>query len=73
MTRTSLGDTQWAPLMMVIQRLFDALKRDEVALRSLVEAALWILRTDAPWRDLPDMLGHWPSVFHRWRHQCVRG
>ena len=48
-------------------------KRDEAALRRFVEAALWIGRTGAPWRDLPDDLGHWPSVYHRFRRWSVRG
>ncbi len=72
MTRTSLDDAQWASLMLVIQRIPNAWKRDEVALRRLIEAVLWILRTGAPWRDLPDTLGQWPSVYHRWRRWCVR-
>src|SRR3954447_10378547 len=70
MTRTSLDDAQWASLMLVIQRIPHAWKRDEVALRRFIEAVLWILRTGAPWRDLPESLGHWSSVYHRW---CVRG
>jgi transposase len=73
MTRTSLDDAQWASLMLVIQRIPHAWKRDEAALRRFIEAVLWILRTGAPWRDLPDTLGHWPSVSHRWRRWCVRG
>ena len=48
-------------------------KCDEAALRRFVEAALWIGRTDAPWRDLPDELGRWPSVYHRSRRWPVRG
>jgi len=60
-------------MMMAIQRIPNAWKRDEAALRRFVEAVLWILRTGAPWRDLPDRLGHWPSVYHRWRRWCVRG
>jgi transposase len=72
-TRTSLDDAWWASLMMVIQRIPHAWKRDEVALRRFVEAVIWILRTGAPWRDLPETLGYWPSVYHRWRRWCVRG
>src|SRR3954454_23596772 len=60
MTRTSLDDAQWTSLI-------------EAALRRCIEAVLWILRTGAPWRDLPETLGHWPSVYHRWRRWCVRG
>jgi transposase len=73
MTRTSLDDTQWMSLRLVIERIPHACKRDEAALRRFVEAVLWILRTGAPWRDLPDDLGHWPSVYHRFRRWSLRG
>ena len=73
MTKSSLDDAQWGSLRLVIQRIPHASKRDEVALRRFVEAVLWILRTGAPWRDLPDKLGHWPSVYHRFRRWSLRG
>ncbi len=73
MTRSSLDDAHWASLMLVIQGIPHVSKRDEAALRRFVEAALWICRTSAPWRDLPETLGHWSSVYHRWRRWCVRG
>ena len=73
MTRTSLDDAQWASLMLTIQRIPHAWKRDEAGLRRFITAVLWVLRTGAPWRDLPDELGHWPSVYHRFRRWCVRG
>jgi transposase len=73
MTRTSLDDAQWASLLLVMQQIPLAWKRDEVALRRFVEAALWIGRTGAPWRDLPEALGLWSSVSHRWRRWCRRG
>lgn len=59
--------------MRVMQQVPPAWKRDEAALRHFVEAALWICRTGAPWRDLPGALGHWAGVYHRWRRWCVRG
>jgi hypothetical protein len=42
MTRTSLDDAQWASLMLVMQQIPRAWKRDEVALRRFIAAALWI-------------------------------
>ncbi len=42
--------------------------------RAMVNAILWILRTGAPWRDLPDYYGSWKSVytrFTRWTKQDV--
>jgi hypothetical protein len=59
--------------MLVMQQIPLAWKRDEAALRRFVEAALWICRTGAPWRDLPQALGPWSSVYHRWRRWCLRG
>ena len=73
MTRTGLDDADWASLMLVMQQIPRAWKRDEAALRRFVEAALWVCRTGAPWRDLPDALGCWASIYHRWRRWCVRG
>ena len=73
MTRTSLDDAQWVSLMLVMQQIPLVWKRDDVALRRFVEAALWICRTGAPWRDLPEGLGLWSSVYHRWRRWCLRG
>lgn len=32
------------------------------------DAVLWIARTGAPWRDLPETFGNWNTVFRRFRH-----
>lgn len=42
--------------------------------RLFIDAVLWIAKTGAPWRDLPDRLGKWNSVwkrFDRWSRQGV--
>jgi transposase len=30
----------------------------------MVDAALWITRTGAPWRDLPERFGKWKTAYH---------
>lgn len=38
-----------------------------------MEGILWIARTGAPWRDLPDEFGLWNSVYVRFRRWAKRG
>jgi transposase len=39
----------------------------------MVNALIWILRTGAPWRDLPSEYGPWQSVYTRFRRWEARG
>ncbi len=35
--------------------------------RWMLNAMLWVARSGAPWRDLPDTFPHWKSVYTRFR------
>jgi transposase len=41
--------------------------------RLFVEGVLWIVRTGAPWRDLPEVFGEWNSVFRRFSRWSRKG
>src|SRR5262249_41433328 len=41
--------------------------------RLYVNAVLWIAKTGAPWRDLPERFGNWNSVFQRFSRWCKNG
>ena len=41
--------------------------------RTTVEGILWIARTGAPWRDLPERYGKWITVYQRFRRWTRRG
>ncbi len=68
MIRTVLSDAQWDRIKgLVPGKELDrgVTGRDN---RLFVEAVLWVARTGAPWRDLPEEAGNWNSVWKRfWR------
>jgi transposase len=41
--------------------------------RRFLNAVLWIARTGAPWRDLPQRLGNWNSVWRRFDRWTTKG
>ena len=41
--------------------------------RLFVNAVRWMVRTGAPWRDLPERFGKWNSVFQRFSRWARKG
>ena len=41
--------------------------------RRFLDAVLWIARTGAPWRDLPERLGDWNSPWRRFDRWAAKG
>ena len=41
--------------------------------RLFVDAVLWIAKTGAPWRDLPERFGNWNSVWRRFDRWARKG
>ena len=41
--------------------------------RRFVDAVLWIARTGAPWRDLPERFGNWNSTWRRFDRWARKG
>jgi transposase len=71
--RTVLTDAQWervAPLLP--GKKGDPGRSGDDNRRSL-EGILWIVRTGAPWRDLPDYFGNWSTVWKRFRRWALKG
>ena len=70
MSRHDLTDTQWERLQPLLPAQKPHTGRPAVDHRRIINGMLWILRTGAPWRDLPERYGPWSTVasrFYRWR------
>lgn len=65
--RLVLSDAQWERVAPVLSGKVGDPGRSGADNRLFLEAVLWIARTGAPWRDLPEPLGHWNSAFKRFR------
>ena len=72
MTRMRLTDAQWAKMEPHCLGKKSDPGRTGGDGRMFLEAVLWIVRTGAPWRDLPEVFGPWNTVFKRFRHWVKR-
>lgn len=73
MDRLIVGDGQWERISRHI--IGDARTRGSTGHnnRLFVEGVLWIVRTGAPWRDLPEVFGNWNSTFRRFSRWSAKG
>jgi transposase len=70
MGRGDLTDEQWAYLQPLLPPQKPKTGRPAKDHRTIINGIRWILRTGAPWRDLPERYGPWRTVasrFYRWR------
>jgi transposase len=68
MIRHGLTDDQWEAIADVFPPPAKT-GRPPSDRRKIVEGILWIVRTGAPWRDLPEAFGPWQTVwdlFDKW-------
>ena len=65
--RHELADEQWQVIEPLLPKP-GRMGRPPRDAREMLEAMLWILRTGAPWRDLPDWYGPWETVYGKFRH-----
>jgi transposase len=72
-TRTILTDREWEEIKEVIpdnKRKKGHPARDH---RQVLEAILWVLRTGAPWRDVPKEFCPWTTAYTRFRRWTIQG
>ena len=72
--RHDISDKVWGllePLLPGRRGMWGGIATDN---RQFINAVIWILRTGAPWRDLPPSYGDWKNThrrFSRWRDKGI--
>jgi transposase len=66
--RGDLSNAEWQRLLPLLPPQKPKTGRPAVDHRQVVNGIRWILRTGAPWRDLPERYGHWQTVAGRFYH-----
>jgi transposase len=74
MKHKELTDTQWERLQPLLPPQKPRTGRPNLDHRHILNGILWLLRTGAPWRDVPERYGSWRTVasrFYRWRRAGI--
>jgi len=75
MSRHNITDELWRRLQpLVCPPRKERRGRPAKDARLMLNGILWILRTGAPWRDLPEEFGPWETVYKRfnaWSKSCL--
>src|SRR5947208_15296141 len=68
MNRHELSNKQWERLQPLLPPQKPKTGRPAADHRRILNGILWLLRTGAPWRDLPERYGPWGTVASRLYH-----
>lgn len=72
--RYELSDVQWAKIASLLPGKAGDPGRTGSDNRLFINGCLWVLRSGAHWRDLPERYGKWKTVhkrFSRWCHASI--
>lgn len=73
MARSLLSDEMWEKIKPLLPPESGYWGRPSRSHRKIIEGILWIFRTGAPWRDLPEEYGPWSSCFNRFNRWTAKG
>ncbi len=72
MARFVIDDRMWEKLEPLIINAKKA-GRPAINNRLFIEAVCWMIRTGAPWRDLPPAFGSWKTTYNRYSRWVKSG
>ena len=71
MPRFDLSDEEWKIIQSLLPKVSRGPKRKND--RKVLNGIFYILRTGAPWRDLPERYGPYTTVYNRYNRWGERG
>jgi transposase len=63
--KITLTDSEWQKILVFLQTCPNIYIGQEKECRRFLEAVLWITRSGAQWRLLPDDYGNWNTIYKR--------
>lgn len=67
-----LTQAQWNKIKFLFEKA-GKVGRPSLNPRTALNAIIWILKSGARWRDLPERYGNWNSIYHKFRLWCSQG
>ena len=71
--RYELSDEQWSKIAALVPGKIGDLERTGSDNRLFLNGCLWVLRSGAHWRNLPERYGKWKTVHKRFSRWCHAG
>ena len=73
MRRHALSDEQFKRIEHILPGRIEYVGVTAKDNKMFINGVLWILKTGAPWRDLPERYGHWTNVHRRFSRWATMG
>lgn len=71
--RYEVSDADWVRIEPLLKGKAGDVGRSGEDNRLFINAVVWIARSGAAWRDLPERYGNWNSVYQRFRRWAKSG
>jgi transposase len=73
MSTVELCNDQWTKILEFLRSCPDLYVGEEADCHRFIESILWMARSGAQWRLLPESYGNWNSVYKRFARWCDKG